>query len=129
MIVKFAAYTSLVALILLSTGCASGGAGSGGIPDDPLNNGYAKISLCSPSDEVRAESSIEFECGKALSIAQVDGDTGGFRISKRKYVYVLPGEHTILVTNVKKTDYWFKINVVAGKYYRLEPTGRRAIEY
>lgn len=128
MIVKFTAYTSLVALILLSTGCASGGAGSGGIPDDPLNNGYAKISLCSPSDEVRAESNIDFECGKALSIAQVDDDTGGFRLFKRNYVYVRPGAHSILVRNVKK-DFWFKVNVVAGKYYHLDTVTRKAMEY
>lgn len=116
---------SMIATVLLVAGCATSSPNGEKLPDNPLENGFAKISLCDPNahEYPSAKNGAGgFVCGRALTIQQVDGEAGGMQLIKRDYVYVRPGHHQVLVNGGKTMN--FNLDVVAGKIYELTLYGK-----
>lgn len=116
---------SMIATVLLVAGCATSSPNGEKLPDNPLENGFAKISLCDPNEyeSPAAKRGVGgYVCGRGRTIQQVDGEAGGMQLIKRDYVYVRPGHHQVLVTGGRTIN--FSLDVVAGKIYELLPYGR-----
>lgn len=114
---------SCVALTSVFTlsGCASTSGGGENLPENPLANGYALISLCGPNDRERAGNHFDFECGKGLTLRKIDNENPS-RFIKRDKVYVLPGHHQVRIEGGISRD--FSFNVQAGKIYQLTTHGK-----
>lgn len=114
---------SMIATVLLVAGCATSSPNGEKLPDNPLENGFAKLSLCDPNGhEIASRNGLGYVCGRALTIQQVDGEAGGMQLMKRDYVYVRPGHHQVLVTGGKTIN--FNLDVVSGKIYELTLYGK-----
>jgi hypothetical protein len=118
---KIFSFATLVAIMTL-LGCASTGSNGEKLPENPLANGYALISLCGPNDKERSGGHWDYECGKGLTLRRIDNESEP-RLLKRDQVYVLPGRHQVRIAGARGYIKDFDFNAVAGKIYHLTTGG------
>lgn len=118
----FISFATLAAMMTL-LGCASTGTNDAKLPENPLANGYALISLCGPNDKEWSGGNWDYQCGKGLTLRKID-DENETRFVKRDEVYVLPGRHQVRIAGARGFVRDFSFEVQAGKIYQLTSYGR-----
>lgn len=113
---KIFSFATLAAMMTL-LGCASTGTNDAKLPENPLANGYALISLCGPNDKERSGGGWDYECGKGLTLRRIDNESET-RLIRRDQVYVLPGRHQVRIAGARGFVRDFSFEVQAGKIYQ-----------